>query len=267
MPTINSDQMGALRQKEFWVAGSPFTYMSQVGDAPQVTTRNIPRYGVDEDFQDSYTSAGTFTATVATEPAVALLQIELAGYDPAVEQTGFQVDPDVAIGLPLWSNYRQPDNVRYWKAEYRGLWQPPGIGNETGGPLDTSMVQFAGGCDKPLQFLNGFLYGEKLATTSGSTGYTASGTRAFVVPTNGNNAVDVLGISGTGAGPLKVHQFSRGGAMMSAGGVVTANAKDYEEVAGWGGIPFFYVVKMHTGSGSYKLGNVPVAYDTLWTTI
>jgi hypothetical protein len=265
--------LGKLRQNEPWVGGEAFPYFNTINQDDPTTTREYECFGVDVAIADVNTSKGTFSARVVTEPKNAVLQQMLLGFAPSPSIVGLEVDPNKGCGgLPVWTNYRSPDDTHYWMARYDGVWTPSPVGRQTGNIEDPSLPEYTGPTTRPSKEYKfaqtgGMIYGELLTTvTSGSTGYTASGSRAFVQPPNadaGAYAIDVIGI--TGSSPIATHAFSRGGDLMNASGVVTVTPRDFDEVAEmWSSVSALYVIKMITGSGTWKGGNPPVACSTLW---
>lgn len=259
------EMMGKLVQTEIWIGGRIFYAGSDPSDTPNVNERDYAVWGKKDRLSDSETSDGTFRIRALTTDGDLEMQHMLRGYNPDRFQTGLIIEPDNGTMVPLWENIRKPDDSSYWKAKYFGAWTPSPIGNENGGETDISLMEFSGRTDYRRDFVNAWIYGDKVALASGSAGYSGTTTPVLKPVGSDDYALDVFGISGSGNGPLKVMQFSRGGSLVSASGAVVITANDYKEVPStWAGLTSAFVVKLHTGSGTQFKNNLPVTTDSLW---
>lgn len=259
----NSQRMGKVRNNEVWLCGRVFTSATTMGGDPNKTERSYDRFGLDTNIQDTNTVDGNFTLKGVTAEAGIEVQRCGVGYDPDVE-VAISVGNDDSKAMPLWTNLREPKRDQYWLARFYGGWKPGLIPTEGGGANDVSLPEFVGRTDAPLIFTNCGITAQKVAAASGSGGYTGTITAGFQPGNYPFSALAVIGISGTGNGPLDWTWFDRGGALVS-NTTVTVGPEDYREVPdSWAGMTSLYVVKLFTGTGTWKNRTLPAIANALW---
>lgn len=264
---VSEANMGKNRKKEYWLGGKLFVGVTDASEQMNENERSYPVYGLDNNLKDRVGEDGTLTLRVLTAEGDMELQHMLNGRNPDSMVTPLYVNPNNANILPVWCNRRSPDNAEYLKGTYYGDWAPLNNGGETGGPDDPSQPEFTGPCSVPIHINNGFIYGEKVAMVSGSSGWTGTTTNTPVLANDTTEyALDIFLISGTGNGPLKFYKLSRGGSLINASGVITIAGDDAGEIpSAWGGITSAFPVLVGTGTGTWKKNNIPNTYHNFWS--
>lgn len=262
----NETQMGKVRKKELWLCGQFMKSVNSLSDSKNTNERSYERFGFDDNLQDVDVVDGQLTVRALTTKGGVQVQHQLMGRNPNNLVTGLALVSGDELSLPAWFNFRNADDTKYEKSKYYGLWSPSVLPEEQGGANDTSLPEFMGRTQVPIEFNDAFVACDKQAAASGSTGYTATFTAGFILPPGRTEyALDVLAISGTGNGPLKWARLSRGAQLVASNGAITVGPDDYADVpSDWGGITSLWAAMVYTGSGTAHGNNLPVTADSMW---
>ena len=266
MPGATRQDMGAVRKTEIWIAGEIQNAITDAADTKKENEREYPVFGVDENLRDKKTTGGNVDLKTLTRAGELAMLNMLMGYAPDATSV-LEVDPDAGQNLPVWFNYRSPDDSEYLGARFFNNWAPAPVADETASPDDVSQRNFTGGCDRPLQISNAFIYSEKIAMASGAWGYSGTCTHNGYKPENSDYyCLGIVAISGSGNG-IKFSAMQRGAQLLNGAGVAVINADDARDLPDdWNGkMTSALVIKAGTGTGTWKtIGNTPIPTTGSW---
>lgn len=254
--------------REVWVAGLVFTGADEANDAPNSNELGASTFGVRERLSRVLTPDGTFSLTAIGGADRVWMQRATKGYDPNGTSAMIKVAHDDGIPLPVWLNYRDPDDLTYYASRFLGLWKVEPVPEDQGGPDDLVKVRFSGRCDAPDDLLAGFMRGRKVALVDGGTEYT--GTLGEVPDAALETDDFVLAVYvGTGpvAGPVRIAKFAFSENSVDVTGAIAITKTRLARIDFTPAWAFVVLQNEADADGTWANDDISGATDSLWTTI
>ena len=252
--------------REITVGGIVFTGSDEANASQNPNELGAVLFGVRRRASKVTVLDGAFSMTAVGAPDRTRLQRMGKGYDPDGTVAMLFVKPGSAMGLPVWENYRDPDDQNYNGGRFLGFWQPNAVPDDQGGPDDMVRAGFAGKCDAPIDIRDGFVRGRKVAVTLGGGNYTGTlGETPDTALENDDNVLAVYLGSGPAAGPILLGEFDFSGNCVDGTGAISIATTRLGRL---GFDPTFAFAALHdNGTGTYANDGIVGATDNLWTAI